>query len=62
MLWRILDALGRLESDPARARELREEARQVIRTIVAHIDEDDLRESFISSPDVRAALRPLEME
>jgi hypothetical protein len=62
MLWRLLDILSRLESDPSRAKGLRKEASQVIRTIVAHIDQDDLRASFLSSPDVRAAIRPLEME
>jgi tetratricopeptide (TPR) repeat protein len=62
MLWHILDALSRLESDPTRVAALRQEAREIIRTIVAHIDQDDLRTSFLSSPEVRAALRPLEAE
>jgi hypothetical protein len=30
--------------------------------MVAHIDQDALRASFLSSPDVRAAIRPLETE
>jgi tetratricopeptide (TPR) repeat protein len=60
ILWRILDTLSRLESDPARARELREEARQVIRTIVAHIDQGELRTSFLSLPEVREAIRQVE--
>ena len=62
ILWRILEALSRLESDPSRATALRQAAREEIRTIVAHIHQDDLRASFLSSPDVRAALRPLEVE
>jgi DNA-binding SARP family transcriptional activator/tetratricopeptide (TPR) repeat protein len=62
MLWRILDALSRLESDPTRAAASRQEAREIIRYMVAHIDQDDLRASFLSSPDVRAAIRPLETE
>jgi hypothetical protein len=62
VLWRILDALSRLESDPTRTAALRQEAREIIRYMVAHIDQDALRASFLSSPDVRAAIRPLETE
>jgi tetratricopeptide (TPR) repeat protein len=60
ILWRILDALSRLETDPAQAKELQTEARQVIRYIVAQIDQDDLRASFLSLPEVRAAILEVE--
>jgi hypothetical protein len=60
ILWRILDGLSRLEKDPSRTTQLRQEARQVIRYIVAHIDQDDLRASFLSLPDVRAVLVEVE--
>jgi tetratricopeptide (TPR) repeat protein len=59
-LWRVLDALSRLEDDPSRSQALRQAAREVIRYMVAHIDQDDLRASFLSLPDVRAALRDFE--
>ena len=62
MLWRILDALSWLESDTTRAAALRQEAREIIRYMVAHIDQDDLRATFLSSPDVRAAIRPMETQ
>jgi len=54
ILWRVLDALSQLEKDPSRAKELRQEARQVIEYIADHIDQDDLRTSFLSLPDVRS--------
>jgi adenylate cyclase len=54
MLWRILAALGQLESDRSRAESLRREARQVVGYITSHIDQDELRSSFLGQPDVQA--------
>ncbi len=47
MLWRILGALGHLESDPARAQGLDREARQVVEMIANQIDKEDLQRSFL---------------
>jgi hypothetical protein len=54
MLWRILAALGQLESDRSTAESLRREARQVVGYITSHIDQDELRSSFLVQPDVQA--------
>jgi len=54
ILWEILAELGRLVADEERA-ELRTEARQIVRSIAARLD-DDLGASFIDRPDVRALL------
>jgi hypothetical protein len=56
-LWRILHALSRIEEDPTEAERLRQAAREIVRYIVAHIDEVDLRASFLSLPDVRAVAK-----
>ncbi len=58
MLWRILSALSQLEEDQAEADALRRRAREIIRTIVAHIDQMELRTSFLRLPEVRAVLSP----
>jgi tetratricopeptide (TPR) repeat protein len=59
-LWRILSALARLTEDAAEAETLRAEAREIIRYVVSHTDETELRASFLSLPEVRAVLRPAE--
>jgi tetratricopeptide (TPR) repeat protein len=51
--WRVLLALSQIEPDPAEAERLRSKARQVVDTIAEHIDQDDLRHSFLGRPDVR---------
>jgi hypothetical protein len=51
--WRVLLALSQIEPDPAEAERLRSKARQVVEYIVNHIDQDDLRNSFLNRPDVR---------
>lgn len=53
-LWRILYALGQLEVDPSRARELRQQAQEIITYIAEHIDAPELRRSFLAQPGVRA--------
>ena len=58
VLWRILRVLARLEGDAAEAASLRREAREVIRYIVGHTDQTQLRASFLSLPEVRDVLRP----
>jgi hypothetical protein len=54
MLWCILAALGQLQSDRSTAESLRREARQVVGYIASHIDQDELRSSFLGQPDVQA--------
>jgi len=56
MQWLVLFALSQLEADPTEAERLRQQARRIIKHIADHIDEADLRESFLNLPDVRAVL------
>lgn len=56
ILWRILYALSQIEPDPAQVECLRAEARQVLTYIVDHIDAPDLRQSFLSQPEVQRVL------
>jgi class 3 adenylate cyclase/tetratricopeptide (TPR) repeat protein len=51
--WRVLLALSQIEPDAAEAERLRSEARGVVDYIADHIDQDDLRRSFLNRPDVR---------
>jgi class 3 adenylate cyclase/predicted ATPase len=51
--WRVLWALSQIEPDPAEAERLCRKARRVVDVIAEHIDQDDLRHSFLSRPDVR---------
>jgi tetratricopeptide (TPR) repeat protein len=51
--WRVLLALSQIEPDPAEAERLRGQARHVVDTIAEHIDQEDLRRSFLNLPDVR---------
>jgi tetratricopeptide (TPR) repeat protein len=53
-IWRALLALSQLEADPAEAERLRREARQVIDYIAEHIEQADLRRSFLNRSDLRA--------
>ena len=59
-LWRVLDALGRIERDPAMAEQLRREAQEIVAYIVEHIDQDGLRASFLRLPQVRSVLEVFE--
>lgn len=57
--WRILGALAEIESsrDHAEAHTLRAEARANLEYILAHTP-DDLRESFLGTPEVRRVMEP----
>jgi DNA-binding SARP family transcriptional activator/predicted ATPase len=57
MLWRALDALSHLESEPSAAVQLRRKAQEVVRAVAHHIHQDDLRSRFLSQPDVAAVLQ-----
>jgi class 3 adenylate cyclase/tetratricopeptide (TPR) repeat protein len=52
-LWHALSALSRLAADQREAQQLRREARQVVDYIADHIDQADLRRSFLNRPDVQ---------
>jgi tetratricopeptide (TPR) repeat protein len=54
-LWQILFALSQLEPDPAQARQLRQQAREIIDYITEHTP-PDLRVSFLSLPEVQAVM------
>jgi hypothetical protein len=58
MLWRVLFNLSRIEEDPAIAKRLLQEARQVLDFILAHFEDKhyELRESFLRQPDVQAVI------
>ena len=56
ILWRILYALSQIEPEPSQAECLLNGARDVLKYIVDHIDQAELRESFLNQPDVRAVL------
>ena len=51
--WRVLLALSQIEPDPAEAERLRSKARRVVDYIAEHIDQEDLRNSFLQQPGVR---------
>jgi ATP/maltotriose-dependent transcriptional regulator MalT len=51
--WRVLLALSQIEADPGEAERLRRQAQQVVTYIADHIDQDDLRRSFLNQPDLR---------
>jgi tetratricopeptide (TPR) repeat protein len=53
--WRILAALAEMENNRARARELRTNARAII-TFIADHTPDNLRASFLNTPEVRAVM------
>jgi tetratricopeptide (TPR) repeat protein len=57
--WRILGALAEIQSsrDPAKAHILRTQARTDLEYILAHTP-NDLRESFLNTPDVRRVIQP----
>jgi hypothetical protein len=61
ILWRILHALSQIESDPIRAERLRTGARDILEYISEHIDQPELRDSFLNQPDVRAVLEPVRL-
>jgi hypothetical protein len=51
--WRVLLALSQIEPDPVEAERMRSESRQAVDTIAEHIDQHDLRRSFLNRPEVR---------
>jgi ATP/maltotriose-dependent transcriptional regulator MalT len=55
-LWPVLLALSQLETNPAEARRLRQQAQEIVRYIADHIDPLELQESFLNLPQVKAAL------
>lgn len=58
MLWRIFTALSRIEAEhhhPAEARQLNQQAREVIEYLADHTGNSELRASFLNLPEVRAA-------
>jgi tetratricopeptide (TPR) repeat protein len=58
MLWQILGAMSRIQAErgnPAEARALRAQAREILEFIADHTP-PDLRASFLNQPDARAVL------
>ncbi len=56
LLWQILPRLAELSEDPDEATRLRDEAREILQGIVATIDRDELRASFLQREDVQRLL------
>jgi hypothetical protein len=54
LLWQILFTLSQLETDPTEAQRLRRKAEEIIKYIADHIDDLELRTSFLDLPDVQA--------
>jgi tetratricopeptide (TPR) repeat protein len=48
MLWQILGALSQLETDPAEARHLRQQAHEIVQSIAGNISNPELRVSFLN--------------
>jgi hypothetical protein len=58
-LWMICPVLAQValrRGQPAQAREWWSEARRHLDYLIAHIEEPDLRASFLAQPEVRATL------
>jgi hypothetical protein len=61
MLWQILASLGQVEAmrgDAKQAESRRQQAAAIIATIADHTPGPELRESFLSQPQVKAVLDP----
>jgi hypothetical protein len=58
ILWRVLFNLSQIEEDPANAKRLLQEARQVLGFVLARFEDKhyELRESFLRQPDVQAVI------
>ena len=54
-LWQILFALSQLEPDPVQAKQLRQQAHEIIDYFTEHTP-SDFRDSFLGLPEVRAVL------
>jgi len=56
MLWQILAALGQIEAQhghPTEARNFYQQAQAIIEYIASHISDAELRQTFLSQPEVR---------
>jgi tetratricopeptide (TPR) repeat protein len=60
MLWPILFGLSQLEDDPAEARQLRQQAGEIIHTIAGNIGRPTLRESFLNQPRIQEVFETLD--
>lgn len=56
MLWQILGALSQLETDPAEARCLAQQAQEIVQSIAGSIGNPDLRASFLGLAEVQEVL------
>jgi tetratricopeptide (TPR) repeat protein len=56
MLWQILAMLATIETDPAEAKRLRQQARNIVEHIAGQIPTAELRTSFLNLPHVRPVL------
>jgi tetratricopeptide (TPR) repeat protein len=56
MLWQILFALSRLESNPIQAKYLGQQAREIVQFIADNISNAELRASFLGSAEIQQVL------
>ncbi|MCB0192292.1 MAG: protein kinase [Anaerolineae bacterium] len=56
-LWPILFALSQLETNAVAAQSLHHQARQIVESMAAHIDDPRLQSSFLNLPQVQAVLK-----
>lgn len=56
MRWQILAALSRLEPDPLKAKRFGQQAREIVESIAAHVEDSELRTSFLGLEGVQEVL------
>jgi tetratricopeptide (TPR) repeat protein len=56
MLWQILFALSRIETDPGEATRLRQQAQEIVESIAGNVSDPELRASFLESAEVQELL------
>jgi hypothetical protein len=56
MLWQILLALSRIETDPGEATRLRQQVQEIVESIANNIGDSELRASFLNLAEVQEVL------
>ena len=56
ILWRVLYALSKLESDSTKSKTCQQAACNVINIVASHIEQEDFRNTFLNQPDIVSVL------
>jgi tetratricopeptide (TPR) repeat protein len=56
-MWQILEALSKLESDPSKTEQMRQQSQEIIKYIARHINDQKLRTLFLDLPQVKDVLQ-----